>query len=248
MSPSTSATCSALRSSNSRLELLVVARTTPRRSAGLHRGVVGRRPGRELRQLGGALRPARSTFRRPDRAPLECPDRDRRDDRAPRRRRRPPSPGTPARRRTSASPHVDPHARSGSTLPLSPQLSVIVTDSMTTGPEAVLAARRHRLERLEHVETVDQLAEQRVLRWQTHAGRAGHDEELAAVGVRSGIRHRQRADLVLAGLGQLVLEAIAGAAPAGPLGAAALDHEALDDPVEDEAVVVVVRGPGSRSC
>jgi hypothetical protein len=52
----------------------------------------------------------------------------------------------------------------------------------------------------------------------------GDDEELRAVGVRAGVGHRQRAadDLVLV---DLVLEGVAGAAAAGALRAAALDHE-----------------------
>ena len=43
-------------------------------------------------------------------------------------------------------------------------------------------------------------------------------------------------------LGQLVLELVAGAAAAGAGGVAALAHEAVDDAVEDDAVVVVVEG------
>ena len=60
----------------------------------------------------------------------------------------------------------------------------------------------------------------------------GDDEELRAVGVRPGVGHRQRAldDLVVV---ELVLEGVAGAAGAGSLRAAALDHEVGDDPVED---------------
>ena len=57
-----------------------------------------------------------------------------------------------------------------------------------------------------------------------------------------GVGHGQRADLVAAGLGQLVLEAVAGAAAAGAGGVAALDHEVADDPVEDDALVVAVAG------
>ena len=57
-----------------------------------------------------------------------------------------------------------------------------------------------------------------------------------------GVGHGQRAELVAARRRQLVLEAVAGAAPAGALGVAALEHEAGDDAVEDDAVVVVVAG------
>ena len=62
------------------------------------------------------------------------------------------------------------------------------------------------------------------------------DEELRAVRVRPGVRHRERAldDLVVV---ELVLELVAGAAGAGALRAAALDHEVGDHAVEDEPVV-----------
>ena len=95
---------------------------------------------------------------------------------------------------------------------------------------------------VEHVEALDDLAEQAVLRRQTDAVGAGDEEELAAVGVRAGVGHGDRADLVLAALGQLVLEAVAGAAAPGAGGVAALAHEAVDDAMEDDAVVVVVQG------
>jgi hypothetical protein len=67
------------------------------------------------------------------------------------------------------------------------------------------------------------------------------DEELAAVRVRAGVRHRQRAalDPVLV---ELVFELVARAAPAGALRTATLDHEVRDDAVEDEAVVEAVAG------
>ena len=70
-----------------------------------------------------------------------------------------------------------------------------------------------------------------------------HDEELAAGGVHGlGAGHRQHAALVADGVlhavgGELTLDAVAGAADADALGVAALDHEAGDDPVEDQAVI-----------
>src|SRR5690606_25907467 len=79
----------------------------------------------------------------------------------------------------------------------------------------ITGAGRHLLHRVEHVETLHDLAEQAVLRREAGTARAGDQEELAAVGVRPGVGHRDRPDLVLAGLGQLVLEAVAGAAAAG---------------------------------
>ena len=73
-----------------------------------------------------------------------------------------------------------------------------------------------------------------------------HDEELAARGVgHHAAGHGQHAagvaQVVLseAVAGELALDGIAGAAHAGALGVAALDHEAGDDPVEDQAVVEV---------
>src|SRR3546814_2278128 len=67
------------------------------------------------------------------------------------------------------------------------------------------------------------------------------DEELRAVGVGPGIGHGHGAERVLA-LHRLVGEAVAGAAPAGALGVAALDDEAGDHAVEGEPVVEAVAG------
>src|SRR5690606_12622764 len=68
--------------------------------------------------------------------------------------------------------------------------------------------------------------------------RADGDEELRAVRARAGVGHRQQVGPVELQLGvELVLELVAGAAGAGAERATALDHEALDDPVEAEAVV-----------
>ena len=73
-----------------------------------------------------------------------------------------------------------------------------------------------------------------------------HDEELAARGVgRLGTRHGENAALVLqvvldAVEHELALDAVAGAAHAGALGAAALNHEAGNDAVEDQTVIKAV--------
>ena len=73
-----------------------------------------------------------------------------------------------------------------------------------------------------------------------------HDEELAAGGVgRGGTSHAQHAPLVLEVIlhtveEELALDAVAGTAHAGSFGAAALNHEAGDNPVENQAVVIVV--------
>ena len=73
-----------------------------------------------------------------------------------------------------------------------------------------------------------------------------HDEELAARGVGGGgTRHAENAPLVLqvvldAVEKELALDAVAGAAHAGALGAAALNHEAGDDSVEDQTIIKMV--------
>ena len=92
----------------------------------------------------------------------------------------------------------------------------------------------------QHVAPGDHRAEERVERREAHAVGAGDDEELAAVRVRPGVRHGERAELVAARRGQLVLEAVPGAAGARPLRVAALDDEAGDDPVEEDPLEVVV--------
>ena len=75
-----------------------------------------------------------------------------------------------------------------------------------------------------------------------------HDEELAARGVgRLRTRHGDHAALVAevvlhAVELELALDAVAGAAHAVAVGTAALDHEAGDDPVEDQAVIEALIG------
>src|SRR5688572_22051512 len=68
-----------------------------------------------------------------------------------------------------------------------------------------------RADLVDHVHALADLAEHRVLAVQPRRGRGGDDEELRAVGVRPGVRHRQRAldDLVVV---DLVLEGVARAA------------------------------------
>ena len=64
------------------------------------------------------------------------------------------------------------------------------------------------------------------------------DEELAAVGVRSGVGHRQDAGLAVAQRRvEFVGELVAGASRAGAERITPLDHEAIDDAMEDDAVV-----------
>ena len=74
-------------------------------------------------------------------------------------------------------------------------------------------------------------------------GRDVGDEELAAIGVRAGIGHGQRADLVAIGIALgLVLELVAGAAAAAGRRVAALNHEILDDAMELRAVIKAFAG------
>src|SRR4051794_23180353 len=103
----------------------------------------------------------------------------------------------------------------------------------------VLRSRLHSLDRVDGVHAVGHPAEDGVLAVEPRGLLGGDDEELAAVGVRAAVGHRERAanDLVLV---DLVLELVARAARARALGAAALDHEVLDHPMEDQAVVVAV--------
>jgi len=66
------------------------------------------------------------------------------------------------------------------------------------------------------------------------------DEELRAVGAGPGVGHGQQVRAVEREVGvELVAELVAGAAAAGAGGVAALDHEAVDDAVENDAVIEV---------
>src|SRR5829696_7400597 len=104
---------------------------------------------------------------------------------------------------------------------------------------AVAGAGLGALDRVDGIHPVGDLAEDGVLAVEPGSGVCGHDEELAAVGVRAAVGHRERAadDLVVV---DLVLELVAGGAGAGALRAAALDHEVADHAVEDQPVVVAV--------
>src|SRR3954452_1200252 len=105
---------------------------------------------------------------------------------------------------------------------------------------AVAAVGLRRPDAVDDVHPVAHLAEDRVLAVEPRRLFGRDDEELRAVRVRPRVRHRERAldDLVVV---DLVLERVPRAAGAGPLGAAALDHEVLDDAVEDEPVVEALR-------
>src|SRR3546814_8872939 len=73
------------------------------------------------------------------------------------------------------------------------------------------------LDLVDRLQALDHLAEHGVLAVQPGGGDVG-DEELAAVGVRAGVGHRQHAALVADAVVGLVLEAVAGAAAAGAPG------------------------------
>src|SRR3546814_7405890 len=65
----------------------------------------------------------------------------------------------------------------------------------------------------------------------------------SGLGARAGVGHRQQVGLVELELRvELVLEVVARSADALTKRAAALDHETGDDPVEDQAVVVLLAG------
>ena len=99
---------------------------------------------------------------------------------------------------------------------------------------------RERLDRPGDVQAAGHAAEAGVVVRQAR-GVARDDEELGAVGVRAGVRHRDRAGRVAVAR-QLVVEGVAGAAAAGALGVAALDDEVPHDAVEGEPVVEALAG------
>ena len=118
----------------------------------------------------------------------------------------------------------------------------MVTDSMVTFSLVLPELDPHGVDGGHRVEAGHHLAEQRVAGGQAHAVGARDDEELAAVGVGPGVGHGQRPELVASRRGELVGELVARAPGAGPGGVTALEHEAGDDAVEDDAVEVVVAG------
>src|SRR5688572_11264366 len=69
--------------------------------------------------------------------------------------------------------------------------------------------------------------------------RSERDEELTAVGLRAGVRHRQDPGAVVPQLRmKLIVELVARAAAALTERVAALDHETLDHAMKNDAVVV----------
>ena len=93
---------------------------------------------------------------------------------------------------------------------------------------------------------VGDLAEDGVLAVEVR-GRPDGDEELRAVGVRAGVRHREQVRPVEGQLRvELVGELVARPAVTLAQRVAALDHESGDDAVEHRAVVERVAGLGAR--
>jgi hypothetical protein len=102
----------------------------------------------------------------------------------------------------------------------------------TAGPDAAKLVN--------DVLTLHNLAKHGVLAVEVR-GRAEGDEELAAIGARARVGHAERALAVVPERrNELVLELAAvdgGAAAASTGGVTTLDHETLDDAVEDDIVV-----------
>src|ERR1035437_2744171 len=110
---------------------------------------------------------------------------------------------------------------------------------------AVLGAARNLGDLLHHVVAFDDFTEDTVLIVEPRGGGDG-DEELAAVGVGSGVGHGEEAVARVFQSGvELVGEFVAGSAPAGAFGAAALDHEIRNDAVKNRAVVEWLTGFGT---
>ena len=72
---------------------------------------------------------------------------------------------------------------------------------------------------------------------------AKRDEELRAAGIGAGVGHRQDArDVVFQVRVEFVGNLVAGAATTGAGRVAALDHEPVDDPVKNNAVIEAFAG------
>ena len=94
---------------------------------------------------------------------------------------------------------------------------------------------------MHHVLTLDNLPENRVLAGEP-LGCGDRNEELRAVGVRAGVRHRQLAGLIEAvrGASRFVFKLISGATHARTLRVSALNHEIRNHTMENGAVVKAV--------
>src|SRR5262249_58397839 len=91
------------------------------------------------------------------------------------------------------------------------------------------------------VDALDDLAEDAVLVVEPRRP-VERDEELAAVGIRPAVRHRQDPRLAVPQLrAELVREVVARPARTLAEWIAALNHETVDDAVKDGAVVIRLR-------
>src|SRR5436309_7324407 len=67
------------------------------------------------------------------------------------------------------------------------------------------------------------------------------DEELAAAGVRTRVRHGDGASRISVVRGKLILDRVPRAAKPGPLRVPTLDHEVRDHAMEDRSIVEALR-------
>src|SRR5262252_1270755 len=97
--------------------------------------------------------------------------------------------------------------------------------------------RRRLSDFLHDIHSFDYLPEHSMLSIQVRSGRQ-RDEKLAAVRVWAGVRHREDSLRGVFQLGmKLVRKLIPGSATSGAGWIAALNHEAVDDSMEDNAIV-----------
>ena len=91
-----------------------------------------------------------------------------------------------------------------------------------------------------HVHAFADFSEHRVVSVEMRRGRQGN-EKLAAVRIRAGVGHREDAFGVVFELRMdFVGKGVTGTSAAGACGIAALNHEAVDDAMEDDAVVKIL--------
>ena len=98
-----------------------------------------------------------------------------------------------------------------------------------------IRARVSRCKRFQNIHSFRQLPEDTVPAVKLVHRNVG-DEELGAVGIGTGICHRERSNFVFM-RGKFILEAIARSAPARAGGVPALRHKTGDYPVEGAAVI-----------
>jgi hypothetical protein len=116
-------------------------------------------------------------------------------------------------------------------------------DNLDIVERLVTLVRSHMLDLVHNIHSLGDTAKDRVLVVEPIDRHCG-DEELAAVGSRTGIRHRQSSRSIMPQRWmELVLEILApNAGTAGAIAEwiACLDHKAFDDAMEDMAVVVAI--------